>query len=69
MPGKLCFGVEVGNAGNLKESKTYCEGRLAAFRGQGLFTNPFPIGTVGRTRWAAGHNAFTGGAPKGCSAV
>ena len=58
MPGKLCTGAASNNAGNLKNSKAYCEGIM--YRASGtlltrpIVSNPHEAGSEAAAAWDLG---------------
>ena len=58
MAGKLCFGEVRNNAGSIKDSKAFCEGRF--YRGQGtaiafpITGNPHEAGSDSAISWDLG---------------
>lgn len=65
MAGKLCFGASVNNAGNLKNSKAFCEGRFYRSRGTAasfpVTGNPHEIGSESSDAWVLGWDAAQAG--------
>jgi len=58
MAGKLCSGAPTNNAGNIKNSKSYCEG--AIYRAEGtlvsrpITSNPHESGSEAAISWESG---------------
>lgn len=66
MPGKLCFGETLNNAGELRSSKAFCEGR--DYRAQGTAiafpknSNPHEATSEAATAWDLGWDNAEAGA-------
>jgi len=69
--GKLCFGKEYANAGagQIRDSKAFCEGRVLAQAHGNKHDNPHEAGSEAFVAYDLGFDSIAKGDPKGCCAA